>query len=87
MSPIQIILLRMFPLIAAFATANIPMNDVFNDEQIAFLNCLDKGYLECMRHGKQMTLQPNFVKSGKKFTATQALSSSSVASYRSGNER
>ena len=32
------------------------MNDVFNEEQISFLNCLDKGYritIACMQHGKQ----------------------------------
>ena len=60
------------------------------DEQISLLICIGKGYritLACMQHGKQMTLQRDFAESDKEFTATQTLSSSSVASYRSGNER
>ena len=66
------------------------MNDSVNGENLPFIICLDKGYritLACMRIGKQMTLQPDFAKSDRKFNSEQTLSSASVASYRSGNER
>ena len=55
-----------------------------------FLNILDKGYritLECKERGEQRTLQPDFAKSDRKFKAIESLSSSTVATDRSGNER
>ena len=57
---------------------------------IAFTNILDKGYrnrLTAWKEGKQLTLQPSFASSDRKFRRKETLSSAVVASDRSGNER
>ena len=57
--------------------------------QQPFLNIYDKGYRArdvCRRHG-QLTAQPAFCKSDKRFTGSNTLYSASIASDRGGNER
>ena len=57
---------------------------------IPFTLILDKGYrivLAAWRAGRQLTLQPDFAKSDRRFTSREVLRSAAVASDRSGNER
>jgi len=64
--------------------------DMINGEIVPFTNIFDKGYrnrLIAWQHGKQITLQPSFASSDKKFGRHQTLSSAVVAADRSGNER
>ena len=61
-----------------------------NNVTIAFTTILDKGYrvtLAPWQAGKQMVMQPVFAKSDEKFSGQQTLTSASVATDRSGNER
>lgn len=63
--------------------------DMVDGEVVPFLNIYDKGYRArevCRRHG-QLTAQPAFCKSDKRFTGTNTLYSASIASDRGGNER
>ena len=64
-------------------------NDLVGGELVPFLNIYDKGYRArdvCRRHG-QLTAQPAFCKSDKRFTGSNTLYSASIASDRGGNER
>ena len=66
------------------------LNDMVNGIMIAFTNVMDKGYritMDCQEAGNQKTLQPDFMRSDKQFRAVESLSSATVASDRSGNER
>ena len=57
---------------------------------ITFTNIVDKRYcitLAAWRAGKQLVLQPVFANSDCKFTGKETLTSATVASDRSGNER
>ncbi len=57
---------------------------------IPFTNVLDKGYrctVTMFRHGKQEVLQPTFKFKDRRFTATDTLTTASIASDRAGNER
>ena len=65
-------------------------NDLVNGEDIPFLNIYDKGYrnrLAAWRAGRQLTLQPVFARSDRKFRRKDTLSSAAVAADRSSNER
>ena len=64
-------------------------SDLVDDKMVPFLNIYDKGYRArevCRRHG-QLTAQPAFCKSDKRFTGSNTLYSASIASDRGGNER
>ena len=64
--------------------------DFVNGILIPFLNIFDKGYrnrLAAWRAGKQLTAQPPFAKSDKKFRRKDTLSAAAIASDRSSNER
>ena len=64
-------------------------NDLIGGELVPFLNIYDKGYRArevCRRHG-QLTAQPSFCKSDKRFSGARTLYSASIASDRGGNER
>ncbi|KAL7425489.1 hypothetical protein ACHAXH_000032, partial [Discostella pseudostelligera] len=64
-------------------------SDLVGGEVIPFLNIYDKGYRArevCRQHG-QLTAQPAFCKSDKRFTGARTLYSASIASDRGGNER
>ena len=59
-------------------------------KKILSINVFDKGYrirLAAWRNGHQLTLQPDFAKSDRKFRRKETLSSAQVAADRSGNER
>ena len=61
-----------------------------DDDVIPFTNIFDKGYrnrLAAWRAGRQLTLQPDFAKSDRKFRRKETLSSAAVASNRAANER
>ena len=63
--------------------------DLVDGELVPFLNIYDKGYRArevCRRHG-QLTAQPAFCKSDKRFSGARTLYSASIASDRGGNER
>lgn len=60
------------------------------NEYIPFTSIFDKGYrnrLAAWKAGQQLTLQPTFAKSDRRFRRQETLSSAIVASDRSGNER
>jgi hypothetical protein len=64
-------------------------SDLVDGEVVPFLNIYDKGYRArevCRRHG-QLTAQPAFCKSDKRFSGARTLYSASIASDRGGNER
>ena len=64
-------------------------NDLIDGKEIPFLSILDKGYrnrLAAWRAGKQLTAQPVFAKSNKKFRQKDTLSSGIIASDRACNE-
>jgi len=57
---------------------------------IPFTLILDKGYrivLDALHSGGQMTVQPNFAKSDRKFNSEEVLRSAAIATDRSANER
>ncbi len=57
---------------------------------VPFLNIYDKGYQArevCRRYYGQLTAQPSFCKSDKRFSSTRTLYSASIASNLGGNER
>jgi hypothetical protein len=59
-------------------------------EVLPFTNIFDKGYrnrLAAWRAGRQLTLQPDFAQSDKKFRRKETLSSAAVAASRAANER
>jgi hypothetical protein len=61
-----------------------------SNKSIPFTNVFDKGYrnrLVAWQAGGQLTLQPTFAKSDRKFRREDTLSSAVVAADRSGNER
>ena len=65
-------------------------HDLVDGKNIPVTNVFDKGYrtrLAAWRNGKQLTLQPYFAKSDRKFNRKQTISSAQVAADRSGNER
>ena len=65
-------------------------SDLVDGKVIPFTHIKDKGYRtsqELFREGGQLTLQPTFKRSDRKFTRNETLSSSQLASHRSGNER
>ena len=65
-------------------------NDLVGGEMIPFLNVLDKGYWSTVasyRDGCQLTLQPNFAQSDRKFKAVEVISLAAVHTDHSGNER
>ena len=70
--------------------AEFQEKDQVNGKVLPFTVVLDKGYrarAACWRHGKQLTAQPAFAKSDKRFKASDTLTSASIASDRGGNER
>ena len=65
-------------------------NDLVDGTEIPFTNTTDKGYRltsAAWQYGHQLVLQPDFKTSDAKFSDKQTISSSTVASHRSGNER
>jgi len=65
------------------------MEDPVNSD-IPFLNFLDKGYrvvLAAWRAGRQLTLQPDFARSDRRFNSQEVLWYATVANDHSGNER
>ena len=65
-------------------------SDVIEQIIIPFTNCTNKGYcitIAAWQYGQQLVLQPDFKTSDIKFTDKQNISSSTVASHRSANER
>ncbi len=63
--------------------------DTADAKMVPFLNIYNKGYQArevCRRYG-QLTAQPAFCKSGKRFTGTNKLYSASIALDSGGNER
>ena len=65
-------------------------NDMSERWNVPFCNELDKGY-RCLevayREGKQSCIQPDFAKSDCNFKGKETLTSTAVATDRSGNER
>ena len=64
--------------------------DLVNNDITAFTTILDKGYqvtLAAWQAGKQMIKQPVFAKCDTKFSGKETLTSASVATDQSGNER
>ena len=65
-------------------------SDLVNDKVLPFSNVFDKGYrciLDAHRAGNQECIQPIFAKCDRRFAGKETVSSASVASDRSGNER
>ena len=64
--------------------------DEVDGENLPFTNVFDKGYrnrLAAWQHGKQLTLQPEFARSDRKFGRNRTLTSARIAADRAGNER
>ena len=64
--------------------------DLVDGKKKPFTNIFDKGYrnrLVAWLAGEQLTLQPSFASSDRKFRRAETLSSAVIASDRSGNER
>ena len=68
-----------------------PEADTVDEEVIPFTNLMDKGFhgakKAAWRCGRLLVLQPAFASSDRQFNTYELLSSASVASDRSGNER
>ena len=65
-------------------------SDLANGQLVTFTNVLDKGYrstVAAWRSGCQLTLQPDFANSDRKFRTSEVISSAAIATDYSGNER
>ena len=64
--------------------------DLIDGEHLPYTNIFDKGYrsrLAAWRCGRQLTIQPDYAKSDRKFRAKETIQSASIATDRSANER
>ena len=69
---------------------NFSSNDLIAGNHLPFTNIFDKGYrsrLAAWRSGRQLTLQPDYARSDRKFHAKETIQSASIATDRSANER
>lgn len=65
-------------------------NDLVGEKVIPFTMTLDRGYhldTQAFRCGKQTIRQPEFKKTGRRFTGRETLRSASCSNIRAGNER
>ena len=65
-------------------------SDLVGEKYVPFTNVFDKGYrnrLAAWQTGQQLTLQPEFARSDRKFGRNGTLTSAKIAADKAGNER